>query len=73
MATFYKYDFDTNSPELLLTHGCHCPVHSHPLCARADPYPHPTLTKKQEFAFTPDQPFTRLVDHAVTLKKDDSL
>ena len=73
VATFYCYDFNTMSPELLLTHGCHCPIHSCPLCTHADPYPHPALTKKQEFAFTPDQPFTRLVDHAVALEKDDTL
>jgi hypothetical protein len=73
IAAFYKYDFDTTSPELLLTCGCHCPVHSRPLCTRADPYPCPALTKKQEFAFAPDQPFMRLVDHTVALEKDDTL
>jgi hypothetical protein len=73
VAAFYKYDFDTTSPELLLTRGRHCPVHSRPLHARADPYPRPALTKKQEFAFAPDQPFTRLIDHAIALEKDDTL
>jgi hypothetical protein len=73
VTAFYSYNFDTTSPELLLTRGHHCPVHSHPLHARTDPYPHPALTKKQEFAFAPDQPFTRLVDHAIALEKDDTL
>jgi hypothetical protein len=73
VAAFYSYDFDTASPELLLTRGRHCPVHSHPLHAHADPYPCPALTKKQEFTFAPDQPFMKLVNHAVALEKDDSL
>jgi hypothetical protein len=73
VTTFYKYNFNTLSLELLLTCGCHCPIHSRPLCTRADPYPCPTLTKKQKFTFTPNQPFTRLVDHAIALKKDDTL
>jgi hypothetical protein len=73
VAAFYKYDFNTTSPKLLLTRGQHCPVHSCPLRARADPYPHPALTKKQEFTFAPDQPFTRLVDRVVALEKDNSL
>jgi hypothetical protein len=73
VTAFYKYDFDTTSPELLLTRGPHCPVHSRPLHAHANPYPRPALTKKQDFTFAPDQPFTRLVDHAVALEKDDTL
>jgi hypothetical protein len=73
IAAFYCYDFDTTSPKLLLTRGCHCSVHSRPLHACADPYPRPALTKKQEFAFAPDQPFTRLVDHTIALEKDDTL
>ena len=73
VATFYHYDFDTTSPELILTRGRHCPIHSCPLCARANPYPRPALTKKQEFMFAPDQPFTKLVDHAIALEKDNTL
>jgi hypothetical protein len=73
ITAFYRYDFNTTSPELLLTCGCHCPIHSRPLHACADPYPCPALTKKQEFAFAPDQPFTRLVDHTITLEQDDTL
>ena len=51
LAPFYHYDLNTTSPELLLTHGHHCTVYSHPLQAHTDPYPHPTLSHKQEFTF----------------------
>jgi hypothetical protein len=60
-------------PELLLTCRHNCPIHFCPLHAYADPYPHPALTKKQEFTFTPDQSFTKLVNHTIALKKDNTL
>ena len=47
IAPYYQLDMDTDSPELLLTHGRWCTVHSRTLKARKDPYPHPALTRKQ--------------------------
>jgi len=46
---------------------------THPLQAYTDPYPHPTLLHKQEFTSYTNQPFLKLVDHAVNLEKDETL
>ena len=46
IAPYYQLNMDTDSPELLLTHGCRCTVHSCTLRARKDPYPRPALTCK---------------------------
>jgi hypothetical protein len=73
VATFFRYDMDTSSPELLLTMGRHCVVHSRFLHARADPYPRPALTRKQLFSFSDSQPFTKLVDWALQEEADDTL
>jgi len=73
LAAYYQYDLDTTEPELLLTRGRNCRVHSRPLHARANPYPRPMLTRKQEFAFYPGQSHSKLVDHALALEQDDTL
>jgi hypothetical protein len=65
IAPYYQLDMDTDSPELLLTHGRQCTVHSRTLRARKDPYPRPTLTRKQRYLFEADQPFSCLVDWAL--------
>ncbi len=72
IAPFYQYNFDMESPELLLTCGCNCCIHSCPLRAHADPYPRATLTHKQEFSFHPNQPFSKLVNHTINLEEDDT-
>jgi hypothetical protein len=46
IAPYYQLDMDTDSPELLLTRGHRCTVHSRTLRARKDPYPRPALTHK---------------------------
>jgi hypothetical protein len=73
IAPYYQLDMDTDSPELLLTRGHRCTVHSHTLRARKDPYPHPALTHKQRYSFKADQPFSRLVDWALDQEEDDTL
>jgi hypothetical protein len=73
IAPYYQFDMDSDSPELLLTHGRRCSVHSRTLRARKDPYPRPALTCKQRYSFDADQPFSRLVDWAVNQEEDDTL
>ena len=62
IAPYYQLNMDTDSPELLLTRGRRCTVHSCTLRAHKDPYPHPALTHKQRYSFEADQPFSHLVD-----------
>jgi hypothetical protein len=73
IAPYYQLDMDTDSPELLLTRGRRCTVHSRTLRACKDPYPHPTLTGKQRYSFKADQPFSRLIDWALDQEEDDTL
>jgi hypothetical protein len=73
IAPYYQLNMDTDSPELLLTHGWRCTVHSRILRARKDPYPRPTLTCKQQYSFEADQPFSHLVDWALDQEEDDTL
>jgi hypothetical protein len=65
IAPYFQFDMDSDSPELLLTCGQRCSVHSHTLQACKDPYPRPALMCKQCYSFDADQPFSRLVDWAV--------
>ena len=65
IAPYYHLNMDTDSLELLLTHGCRCMVHSRTLRAHKDPYPYPALTRKQHYLFEADQPFFCLVDWAL--------
>jgi hypothetical protein len=73
IAPYYQLDMDTDSPELLLTRSHRCTVHSRTLRARKDPYPCPTLTRKQHYSFEADQPFSCLVDWALDQEEDDTL
>jgi len=73
IAPYYQLDMDTDSPELLLTRGRRCTVHSRTLRARKDPYPRPVLTRKQRYSFEANQPFSRLVDWALDQEEDDTL
>ena len=54
IAPYYQLDMDTDSPELLLTCGRRCTVHSCTLRACKDPYPRPALTYKQRYSFKAD-------------------
>jgi len=62
IAPYYQLNMDTDSPELLLTRSHRCTVHSHTLRAHKDPYPRPALTRKQQYSFEANQPFSRLMD-----------
>jgi len=73
IAPYYQLDMDTNSPELLLTRGRRCTVHSRTLRACKDPYPRSALTCKQRYSFEADQPFSCLVDWALDQEEDDTL
>jgi hypothetical protein len=58
LAPYFQYNMESDSPELLLTRGRCCSVHSRTLRARKDPYPRPALTRKQHYSFDTDQPFS---------------
>jgi hypothetical protein len=56
-----------------IAQGQGCPIIRQKLYAKKDPYPRPTLTKRQRFHFTNDQTFTPLVDQALQEEHDFSL
>jgi hypothetical protein len=72
-AQWVQYDFDTDSPELLVTMGWGHSIHSSPLRARPRPYPIAPLTKKERFLFHMEQVFTLLVDTALDRERDVGL
>jgi hypothetical protein len=72
-APFYRYNFLPDYPELLLSRGCNCPSHLHPLRAREDPYPHRVLMSKEAYTFFPGETFTPMVDFAVRQERDETL
>jgi hypothetical protein len=72
-APFYRYDFLPDYPELLLSQGCNCPSHSHPLRVREDPYPHQVFMSKKAYTFFPGEMFTPMVDFAVQQEWDETL
>src|SRR5882757_8365039 len=73
IAPFIWYDFYTDSPELLATHGRGCSIHSSFLHARPKPYDLPVMTKKERFLFRTKEAFTPLLDRAVELEGDITL
>ena len=70
IASFYSYDFATNSPELLLTRGRNHRVHSRPLYAQVRPYHVPLFTCQEHLLFYHGQPYTPLVDAALDQERD---
>ena len=73
MAPFVRYDFDTDSPELLATLGRGCGVHSTMLQARKAPYPTLVFTKKERYLFHPQESFSPIVSKAVDELRDVTL
>ena len=72
-APFFQYNFQTDSPELLLTVGRNCNIHSRPLQARPQPYPLPRSTRRERLLFHTHERFTELVDAALEHKGDATL
>jgi hypothetical protein len=72
-APFYRYDFLPDYPKLLLSRGCNCPSHSHPLRVREDPYPRRVLTSKEAYTFFPGETFTPMVNFAIRQEGDETL
>ena len=73
LASYYRYDFDLPSPELLLTRGRGQDVHGRPLYARPAPYPKKALTKKQKFLFADDHSWTPYVDRITQDLEDQGI
>jgi len=73
IAPFFHYDFAPDYPEIILSQGRHCANHSRPLHARADPYPHRILTRKEAYTFYPNESFSPMVDFALNGERDTSL
>jgi hypothetical protein len=64
-APFYKYDFLSDYPKILLSQGHNCLQHLHPLRVREDPYPWRVLTQKEAYTFYPAEMFTPMVDFTI--------
>jgi hypothetical protein len=73
IAPFFQYDLEVEPPEIRLTQGRNCRVHSRLLRARARPYPCPILTSQQRLLFRERERHTRFVDQALDLERDVSL
>jgi hypothetical protein len=73
IAPFFQYDLEVEPPEIRLTQGRNCRVHSRLLRARARPYPCPILTSQQRLLFREKERHTRFVDQALDLERDVSL
>jgi hypothetical protein len=77
VAPFIKYDFNMDCPELLITLGRNCPVHSRPLRASPQPQyetkPAPPLTQRQKYLFLGREHHSILVDEALRKEKDVTL
>ncbi|KAH9954153.1 hypothetical protein BC827DRAFT_1158874 [Russula dissimulans] len=67
---FIHVDLEGMRPKIYGTQGRGCPVVKEKIYARKDPYPCPQLTRKQRFAFAPNQEFTGLVDDALQHEHD---
>ena len=67
-APFFHYNFNTDDPEVLLTIGRDCPVHSCLLHTQPSPYPLQPFTKKQCLLFHPKETHAPLVNYAVDLE-----
>lgn len=72
-APFIRHDNTADHPQVHTTRGFGCTVYLRPFRAYPNPYPHPALTKRQEFAFMEGESFTPLVDIAVKMDGDPSL
>ena len=73
VAPFVSIDLDTPSPQLLMTNGKNCPVHSRSLHARPEETPHANYDRCQNFLFTDMQIHTPAVDWAVEQEGDITL
>jgi hypothetical protein len=70
LAPLIRYDFDTDSPEILATQGGNTTVHSYPLNARPKPYCCRRFLKKERHLFNPTAAHANLLTLAVR-KEDD--
>ena len=61
------------SPQLLMTNGKNCPIHSRPLHARPEEVPHAAYDRQQNFLFHDRQLHTPAVDWALEQEDDITL
>ena len=73
IAPFVRVDLAVPSPQLLMTNGRNCPVHSHPLHARPEETPHAAYDHRQNFLFHSRQIHTPTVDWAIKQEDDITL
>jgi hypothetical protein len=72
-APLIRYDFDTDSPEILATRNEETTVYSFPLHARAKPYRCRRFLKKERHLFNPLTTHADLLTHAVRKENDVTL
>ena len=70
IAPFIRVDLMIPSPQLLMTNGRNCPVHSRPLHARPEETPHTAYDHRQNFLFHNRQLHTPTVDWAIEQEDD---
>ena len=73
IAPFVRVDLMIPSPQLLMTNGRNCPVHSRPIHARPEETPHAAYDRRQNFLFHGRQLHTPAVDWAVEQEDDITL
>jgi hypothetical protein len=73
LPPFFRYNFNTDDPELLTTFGRNCRVSTRPLRARPRPYPIQPFTRRQRLLFHPLEVHAPLVDQALDLERDTPL
>ena len=73
IAPFICIDLMAPSPQLLITNGCNCLVHSCPLHARPKETPHTTYDCRQNFLFNRRQLHTPAIDWAIEQEGDITL
>ena len=73
IAPFVHVDLMADSPQLLMTNGRNCPVHSRPLHTRPEETPHAAYDRRQNFLFNGRQLHMPAVDWAVEQEDDITL
>ena len=73
IAPFVHVNLMADNPQLLMTNGRNCPVHSCPLHARPEETPHAAYDRRQNFLFNRQQLHTPAVDWAIEHEDDITL
>ena len=73
ITTFVCYDMTGPFPELLVTNGRNCTVHSCPLHAHADTQPRTPLSPRDELLFIDKAVYSSAIDYTIKQEEDPTL